>query len=163
MRKVTLPANFNEYDFAQLTKKEKKYTLKIRYFAFSLLQSGKTVIETASIIKFSPRMVHRWINLLNSFGLDGLIDKTGRGRKPTIKKEHLNVLKEKLYKLNIENQKNITANLVQKVIKDVYNINCTLPTCYLLLKKMNIPYKINNSKVRGARNWKRYNKIKISA
>ena len=63
MKKVTLPVNFKDYNFVILAKKEQNAALKLRYLAMSYIAMGKTVIETATLVHKSSRMVHRWISV----------------------------------------------------------------------------------------------------
>lgn len=139
MKKVTLPSNFNDYDFAILAKKEKNAALKVRYLALSYIQAGRTVLETAKLVYKSSRMVHRWINLLTEFGLDGLQDKPGRGRKVELAEDK----EDEFRKIVIEFQSKqirskLTGRDVQKLLKNHYSIDCTLPTAYNTLARINL-------------------------
>lgn len=139
MKKVTLPSNFNDYDFAILAKKEKNAALKVRYLALSYIQAGRTVLETAKLVYKSSRMVHRWINLLTEFGLDRLQDKPGRGRKVELAEDK----EDEFRKIVIEFQSKqirskLTGRDVQKLLKNHYSIDCTLPTAYNTLARINL-------------------------
>ena len=141
MRKVTLPINFNDYNFVALAKKEKQPPLKARYLALSHLQKGHTVLEAAARVYKSSRMVHRWINKLNQFGIKGLQTKEGQGRKRILTESQ-----EKEVKLLFLKQKEKVQSMhlklygyhYQSLLKKHYNISCTLPTIYNMLERMNI-------------------------
>ncbi|HMT03725.1 MAG TPA: helix-turn-helix domain-containing protein [Burkholderiales bacterium] len=141
MRKVRLPANFADYNFRELVKQEKNAALKIRYLALAHLADGKTVLETADLVHKSNRMVHRWLNKLEEFGLDGLKDKSGRGRRVRLPKEKeaefLNIILE--FKRTYNKDK-ITGVNIQKLLKKHYDIDCTLPTAYNTLTRLNIKF-----------------------
>ncbi len=139
MKKVTLPTNFNEYNFAQLAKKEKNAALKVRYLALSYIQANKTVLEAAALVYKSSRMVHRWINLLNDFGIAGLEDKPGRGRKvelPENKEDEFRSIILEFQRKQIKSK--LTGRDVQKLLKNHYSIDCTLPTAYNTLARLNL-------------------------
>ncbi len=137
MKKVTLPANFSEYNFALLAKKEKNAALKVRYLALSYIDAGKTVLESAALVYKSSRMVHRWITCLTESGLDGLQDKPGRGRK-----RHLSLDNEAEFKqLVLELQKSgrkITGRDIKQLLIEKYEIECTLPTVYNILNRLGL-------------------------
>lgn len=135
MRKVALPSNLDYYNFGELSKKTSEHTLLRRLLALHNLQMGNTVLQTANNLAVSSRMVHRWINQYRDFGLDGLKDKPGRGRKNILSKEDLQKLKKILIKM--ENVKAIT--LKEILFKD-FNLKSTIPTCYRILRELQIKY-----------------------
>lgn len=133
MRKVTLPANFNKYNFAELAKKEKNQALKVRYTAFYYIQLQIPVTEVAKLTFKTNRMIHRWLNRFDEFGIDGLKDKAGRGRKHILSDEQINDLAEVL-----KNTTHINAIAVKKIINKAYNLDLTLPTVYNIIKRTGI-------------------------
>ena len=158
MKKIKLPSNFTNYEFTKLAKKEKKATLKIRYLALSHIAAGKTVVETATIVHKSARMIHRWINKLAEYGIKGLKDKPGRGRTLFLPRE-----KEAEFKnivsifLKENNRIKVTGFDIQQLLKSKYYIDCTLPTAYSILTrlKLNIiksKFKVNIQQQRGIKN-----------
>lgn len=136
MKKVTLPANFYNYDFTELAKKERNHILKTRYFAFSLLQNGNTVKKTAKFLGKSSRMVHRWINAFIAHGIDGLKDKKGRGRKLILTKNEEFILKDRLNGLRYYN-----ARVISEQIFKLFNKKTTLPTAYAFMKRNDLKNK----------------------
>lgn len=153
MRKVTLPINFGNYDFKELAKKEKNAALKVRYFALSHIASGKTVLEAAAIVHKSSRMLHRWLNCLEQFGIEGLKDKKGRGRKLS-----LSIEKEAEFKnivsayLKENNQTKIIGHEIQQLLKEYYGISCTLPTAYNILSRLSLNIQqLKNKKIKSTR------------
>ncbi len=147
MKKVTLPSNFGNYDFKELAKKEKKASLKVRYLALSHIASGKTVIESATIVHKSARMVHRWLNRFAKLGIEGLKDKSGRGRILCLPKEKAPEFKNIVSIFLKENkQAKITGNDIKKLLKTHYTIDCTLPTAYSILRRLKINFANPKSK-----------------
>ncbi len=139
MKKLRLPTNFKNYDFVKLTKQEKNPALKIRYLALSHIAAGKTVIEVANIIHKSSRMIHRWLNKLDKLGLEGLKDKQGRGRTLYLSKEKEAEFKNiVLIFLKENNRKKAFGYDIQYLLKSNYSIDCTLPTAYNILTRLNI-------------------------
>ncbi len=139
MKKVKLPANFFNYDFVKLAKKEKNAALKIRYLALSHIADGKTVIEVAAIVHKSSRMIHRWLNKLSKFGIDGLKDKPGRGRNLCLPNEkEAEFIKAILDFKKTYNKNKITGRNIQKLLKNKYSIECTLPTAYSIITRLKL-------------------------
>lgn len=148
MKKVTLPSNFANYDFKELAKKEKKASLKVRYLALSHIASGKTVLETATIVHKSARMIHRWLNSFTKFGIEGLKDKSGRGRILCLPKEKELEFKNIVSIFLKENQQTkITGNDIKKLLKNYNTIDCTLPTAYSILMRLKLNFDKPKSKV----------------
>ncbi len=144
MRPVTLPTNFRSYDWQKLCKKEKNGKLAMRYFAFSLLARGYNVLDTASVIKRSPRMVHRWISYFIADGIDGLKDKEGRGRKHLVSDNELDKLKDAIKHYEQTVQRTVIAKDVQLIITTLYGKTITLPTAYNLMRRTGIEYNAYN-------------------
>ena len=131
MRKVTLPLNLRCHNFAELSKNTKEHMVLRRLLALHSLQIGNTVLQTAENLAVSSRMVHRWINQYRDFGLEGLKDKPGRGRKKILNKEEMRRLKEIVAK-----RKDLKAiNLKEILFKD-FDLKTTLPTCYRILEDL---------------------------
>lgn len=139
MRKVKLPDRFFNYDFKFLAKKEKNAALKVRYLALSHIAAGKTVTEAASIVHKSNRMLHRWLNKLAVFGLDGLKDKNGRGRVLFLPREkELEFKNIVLIFLKEKNKAKVSGYDMQYLLKSKYSIDCTLPTAYSILARLKL-------------------------
>ncbi|HMT02799.1 MAG TPA: helix-turn-helix domain-containing protein [Burkholderiales bacterium] len=139
MKKVTLPVNFKNYDFKNLAKKEKNAALKVRYLALSHIAMGKTVLEAAAIVHKSNRMLHRWLNRLDQFGLEGLKDKPGRGRDlylPLTKEAEFKDIVLQFTRTNAKNK--ITGYDVKQLLERHYNIDCTLPTAYNIILRLDL-------------------------
>ncbi|HMT02432.1 MAG TPA: helix-turn-helix domain-containing protein [Burkholderiales bacterium] len=146
MRKVNLPNNFTKPDFSELAESEDNLALKVRYIALSYLQAGKTVLETAELVGRSSRMVHRWISQYRDFGLDGLKDKPGRGRKTQLPVEREDEFKSKILALQRQSVGKLKGRSIQKLLKDDFDIDCTLSTVYNILSRLNLTvhYNIQN-------------------
>lgn len=139
MKKAKLPANFFSFDFKCLAKKEKNAALKVRYLALSHVAAGKTVLEAAAIVHKSNRMLHRWINRLADFGIDGLKDRIGRGRTLYLSREKEDEFKNIVLRFLKENNRaKITGYDMQYLLKSHYSINCTLPTAYSVLTRLHL-------------------------
>lgn len=151
MRKVTLPNNFNEYNFAQLIINTKFKPLRLRYRVMKMLQEGHSVTIVSNRFQISTRMIHRWIRLIKDGGIENLKDKEGRGRKPILSNEESGQLIKELAIYN--KSKAITGEITKRLIKKIYGYEITLPTAYNILKRLNIAVKAqrkyNNYDFRG--------------
>ncbi|HMT02488.1 MAG TPA: hypothetical protein PKD00_04150 [Burkholderiales bacterium] len=139
MKKVNLPSNFFNYNFSTLAKKEKNAALKIRYLAFSHIAAGKTVLETSFLVLKSNRIIHKWLNKLAIYGIDGLKDKNGRGRKLFIPKEKELEFKNIVIEFQKEKAKGkLTGFDIKFLLNKNYNIECSLPTAYSVLSRLGV-------------------------
>jgi len=133
MRQVTLSNNFHQIDFAKLSRKAKDPMHLRRLLALHHLQLGYKVTQTAKNLSVSSRMIHRWINQFEEFGLGGLKDKTGRGRKKALTESEMEKLKDILFQ-----RKNVKANTLKDILIERFDTKVTLPTCYRILKELQI-------------------------
>jgi transposase-like protein len=79
-----LPEKIHEYNFTQLFKSSTHPRERNRFLAFSRLQEGKTPREVAAIVRVTRNTVYQWMRNFDAFGIEGLREKPGRGKKPLI-------------------------------------------------------------------------------
>lgn len=87
MRKVNLPEGFFDHDWQQLAKMTRDVRLSKRYLAFALLAKGNNVVQTACMLDYTDRVIHRWLNRFKTEGIGGLCERNGRGRTSLLTKE----------------------------------------------------------------------------
>jgi hypothetical protein len=57
-----------------------------------LLADGMTITEAAATVGLSRRHTYKWIQRFMQEGLEGLVDKPGRGHRPGPRQQHLTEL-----------------------------------------------------------------------
>ena len=86
-RPLTLPSDFQEYDFSQLAKKEQHARTRIRYIGLANLQKGKSAKEVSQLLSVHVNTVKNWLNSFREKGLAGVQEQAGRGAKRKLGKE----------------------------------------------------------------------------
>ena len=59
-----------------------------------LLADGMTITEAAATVGLSRRHTYKWLQRFMQEGLEGLVDKPGRGHRPVPRQQHLTELDE---------------------------------------------------------------------
>jgi transposase len=79
--------NLDKYNFAKLTKSEGTPRERRRFLAFAHIQDGCTFSDAAKMVKISVRSLMKWVSRFRESGLNGLMEKPGRGAKPYLPPE----------------------------------------------------------------------------
>ena len=138
-RNASLPKNLFVYDFINLAKKESHARTRQRFLALEYLKEGATITETSKTFKISRNTIHQWLKRLDSEGIQGLIEKNGRGAHLKL---HLS--QHEIFKLAIlELQENriggcISGSDVLKLMKEKFDITCCLATAYNSLARVDL-------------------------
>jgi len=128
-----------------LSKKELKDRIKslkndcLMYRKFVLIDavdSGKKVSEVCEILKITEPTGHRWVDLYNEKGPEGLYPNYERsGRPPKLSDEQ----KEELVKI-FENEDYLTVPRAHQIMKDRYCVDYTLKHVKTIMKDLEFNY-----------------------
>jgi|SRR5215813_7682828 len=69
------------FDFLPYIKREQNGRMRTRFLALQSLLDGKTVFDICDNLKIARNRVRTWANKFIEFGIDGLKELPGRGRK----------------------------------------------------------------------------------
>jgi len=137
--KAHLPKSIFKYDFAQLAKKERNKTVKLRLLALYHLQSGKGYQEVANLMQITRQSLNNWVYKMHHLGIKALFDnKADRGAKRKVP-----IAQEEAFKTAIlELQNNcvggrIRGKDVQALMEKKLGVDCTLDTVYKTLRRIN--------------------------
>ena len=125
-------------DFSSLSRIEKNPRMRIRLLALAHIKDGTSYRKVAKMLKTSANTVQTYANKFRDFGVAGLKDKEGRGRKPNFPRD-----KEKeLEKVILERQKKrkggrLTGTDIKNIVNKEFGIGCALRTTYDLLNRIN--------------------------
>lgn len=146
-RKRNISSKIYDYDFNQLFKKASHPREKIRYLAFSHLQDGKSNSDIAKIIKIDRLTIGNWIKAFNKEGIIGLSEKEGRGNKPKLKASEEEAFRKSVLELQ-ENRPGgrIIGLDILKMMKEKFNVKCTLSSVYNVLHRVNLVWISGRSK-----------------
>ena len=98
-RKVKLPNQLFEYDFATLAKREPHARTRQRFLVLSHLKDGATVTELAKNFRFTRATIHKWLTRLELEGIEGLKEKKGRGAKQKLSLDQHEAFKKSVLEL----------------------------------------------------------------
>lgn len=136
-RKAQLPASLYQQDFISLVKQEKNANVRIRLLALSHLQSGKSFSEVAQLVYVTRQALHQWVNRFAQEGVTGLYDKPGRGNKPKLSPAEEEAFLLALNELKQQQQGGrVRGRDILRMMKDRFNIDCTLNTVYHTLARL---------------------------
>ncbi len=135
------------YDFKGTFKTERDAKIKIRLLALHHLQMGKTLTDVADIVLAEHKTIRTWLILFVVFNYEGLIEKTGRGKRPRLLSHLEEKFKEELDHLHdSKNGGRITAFDIQGLLLKKFNCSYSLSGVYALLDRLNIVWISGRSK-----------------
>lgn len=136
-RKAQLPASLYRQDFINLIKQEKNANMRIRLLALSHLQLGKSLSDVAQLVYVTRQALHQWVNRFAQEGIAGLYDKPGRGTKPKLSSSEEAAFIEAINELKLQQKGGRVRGCdILRMMKDKFNIDCTLNTVYHTLARL---------------------------
>jgi len=143
-RRVRQISGYSPEDIKALFNKEDKYKIGLRLYAVYQVSLGKSSRELEELYNTSFKQILNWVDRFEKEGIDGLKDKSGRGRKPGLSAEHLSELKLIILdRLPTEfgyNTETWNGPLVIEIIKKLYKIEYKSAQVYNIMKKMGLSY-----------------------
>ena len=133
-RKAKIPKALYECDFLNLIKHEQSAEVRVRFLALQHIKDGKRIREAGRMVKKHEKSLKNWITKFEKEGIDGLRNKTGRGRKSKFPSEKLSNLKEEVLFLQ-ENRVGgrVRVEDIKIVMRDKFNVVCSIAAVYRVL------------------------------
>jgi transposase len=129
----------SEINFLSLSRKEQHPRVRIRLLGLSHVKDKVPYREVAKMLKIDHTSVQNWVDSFAEFGLDGLKEKGGRGKKPLVSKEKEDELKKIiLKKQKTRNGGRLVGNDIKKIINERLGIKYSLRSTYDLLHKIGL-------------------------
>ncbi len=136
-----------DQDFKWTFKTERDPKIKIKLLALHHLQVGKKLGAVADLVLAESKTIRAWLNLFVVFDYEGLIEKTGRGKRPRLLSHLEESFKEELDRLQESKKgRSIIAIDIQKVLLEKFNCIYSLSGIYTLLDRLNIVWISGRSK-----------------
>ena len=146
-KKLILPDSFYETDFLKLYKNESSPHIRISYLGLSHIKDGETVVAVSKMLRTSYRTVQYWIQRFNKEGVEGLVDKSGRGAKRKLDKKHENKFCERVLKMQGSREGGrVRGEDVKEMLLREFEIKCSLSTTYDLLHRVGLSWISSRSK-----------------
>jgi|SRR5665647_882157 len=138
MKKLEI-LNHSVEDLLDILRSNADYLLGIRLMALIQIAKGKSSRELECIFDKSHSRICVWVNNFNKYGLDGLKDKSGRGRISRLSKSELDELKDVVLNKSPEEYGYNTATwngiLLIDFIENKYHIIYKKANIYVILKQ----------------------------
>jgi transposase len=129
----------NQYNFASLAKTSGNGRERRRYLAFAHLQDGRTFTETAMMVKVTLRTLMNWVHNFRKEGREGLKDRPGRGAKPHLDSETLEVFRQSVLELQAGRKGGrIKGRDVLKLMEEKFGVRASLSSVYDTLKRADL-------------------------
>lgn len=137
--KPKLPKELFEHDFINLSKKEPHARTRLRFLILSHLKDERSITKVSNKLRVSRSAIHKWLRCLAAEGINGLREKKGRGSHFKLPVEQHEIFKQTVLELqNNRNGGRIRGKDVLKLMKEKFNVNCSIDTAYRTLSRVNL-------------------------
>ncbi|MEK6926820.1 MAG: winged helix-turn-helix domain-containing protein [Nanoarchaeota archaeon] len=137
--------NVSKFDLKKLYKKEKDSKAKLRLLATILRKEGKSLSEISSSIQKPIMTISDWLKNIETSGLNRIYNIKQTGKPSKLSEEQLkkleNILEESPEKQGIP-FKMWTTQLVQYIIKKVFDVLYKMRNIRKIVKKLNFGLKV---------------------
>lgn len=146
-RKRSIVQSIHDIDFQKFAKTASHPRERMRYLAFAHIRDGKSNSEIALMLKINRMTITDWIKKFNKEGIEGLKEKEGRGAKQKLNKSEHDAFRKAVLELQDSKQGGrIKGKDVLKLMKDKFDINCTLKSVYNALHRVDLVWISGRSK-----------------
>lgn len=95
-RPVLKVKGYSPEEIKALIKKDERYTIGLRLYAVYQVAQGQPSRKLEELYQTSFKQITNWVHRFEQEGIDGLKDKPGRGRKPSLTPDQMEVLSDLL-------------------------------------------------------------------
>ena len=135
-RRIDEVKGINNHDFIKLANTTGTFRERRRFLAFAHIQRGERLSSIAKMLMVHPRTLSAWIMKFRKQGIDGLKEKSGRGRKSVIPPEEYTAFQSAVEELQKNrNGGRVRRQDIQKMIETRYNVHVPNSTVYAILKR----------------------------
>lgn len=128
----------------RLIDSEEQYIIGIRLYAVYQISLGKSSRTMEELYNFSFKQIINWVHQFEQDGIDGLRNKSGRGRKSLLSNEQLETIRLALLKDSPNNNgsklNKWTGPKIQTFIKDKFGITYNKAQVYNIMKSLGFTY-----------------------
>ena len=134
-------AKLSGTDFFQLAKKESDSKIRIRLLALGHLDAGKTKTEVAEMFQITFPTLREWLTRFIAEGIEGLKERTGKGRKRKLPPEREEEFRQQIEKLQ-ENREGgrVRGQDIQVLLKEKFCVDHALPSVYHVLERCGLSW-----------------------
>lgn len=115
--------------------------------AFAHLKEGRSVKESATIVKVRRNAIYVWLRRFQSKGLEGLREVGGRGAKLKLPVSEHEAFRQSVIELqNNKRGGRVKGSEILKMMEDKFGIRCTKRSVYNHLRRANLVWVSARSK-----------------
>lgn len=134
-------------DFFQLAKREPHPRTRIRLLALGNLQAGRTKSEVIGAFNITFPTLREWLLKFISEGIEGLREKSGKGRKKKLASDQEEEFRKQVELLQeLREGGRIRAKDVQILLKEKFCVDHALPSVYHVLERCGLSWISSRSK-----------------
>ena len=138
-RKAKLPKELFDHDFAGMAKTEVHARTRLRFLILSHVQEGRTVTEVSKTFRISQHSIYTWLQRLKAKGINGLIEKRGRGAKQKLSPDQHESFKKAVLELQHNRRGGrIRGEDVLRLMKKKFDVDCSVYTAYRALARVSL-------------------------
>lgn len=143
-RSVLKVKGYTPEQIKALIKEDKKFNVGIRLYAVYQVSLGVSSRKLEQLYHVSFKQITNWVHRFEAEGIEGLMDKPGRGRKSRLSDEQKEKLRDIILKKSpIDygfNTETWTGPLIIQVINQDFGISYKEAQVYNILKQLNLSY-----------------------
>lgn len=143
-RPVLQVKGYTAEEIKSLIKRDERYTIGLRLYAVYQVALGMPSRKLEELYQTSFKQITNWVHRFEAEGIEGLKDKPGRGRKPSLSAEQLQSLKALLEEGSPEDQgynSGIwTGPMLIDWIRDRFGIEYKKAQIYNIIKHLGFSY-----------------------
>jgi transposase len=144
---LVLPKELEKYDFKKRYKKEKHPRLKMRLLAMEHLKEGIDYKEVGKMLKVHEKSVLSWIRRFREGGLEGLVEKGGRGKKASLGEEKYKEFREAVLKAEKEKKGGrLMGKGIKRILEKEFSVKLEKSSVYALLHKAGMSWVSSRSR-----------------
>lgn len=131
----------DRYDFAKLACSKGDARERRRFLAFAHIQDGKSFSDAARMVKVKPRTVIVWADKFRKHGIDGLMEKPGRGAKGYFSQEEKEMIGKAIECMQqARSGGRIRGEDVHKYVLQTYGVRLSNGSLYKLLHDIGLSW-----------------------
>src|SRR5690554_4735929 len=143
-RPVLKIKGYTPEEIKALIKKDERYTIGLRLYAVYQVALGQPSRKLEELYQTSFKQITNWVHRFEQEGIEGLKDKPGRGRKPSLSPDQIGILSDLLLKGSPAdhgyNSETWTGPMLIDWVRGNFGIEFKKAQIYNIIKKLGFSY-----------------------
>jgi len=136
-----------QVDFFQLAKREPNPRVRIRFLALGHLRAGKSKQVVTEMFQIVLITLRRWVLRFIAYGVDGLREQPGKGRKRKLSVEQEDEFRRQVEEMQTSREGGrVRGQDIQILLKEKFCVDHALPSVYHVLARYGFSWISGRSK-----------------